>query len=379
MLNTDVIVIGAGAMGSAAAYHLAKAGQRVLLLEQFDIDHQKGSSHGYSRIIRYAYDHPAYIPLAKAVYPLWYDLQEAVGERLIVQTGGLDFGTSAEVHDILQTMQAEGIPHEVLSPGEAEARFPQFRFDDGMQILYQPESGVLAASKCVRAHVRLAQQHGAAIMERSLVTRITVKPSHVEVQTSDDTFQAERLIVTAGAWTRPLLASIGLDLPLQPVRCQDAHFQPVVSPEGFTAEHMPVFICHSKDDQGNKAYGLPSVDGSGVKVAFHGGTAFDDPAQISYEPDPKMVDHIRAFAKKHLPSIGDSPLASTRICLYTMTPDEHFIIDKHPEYPNVVIASPCSGHGFKFSALIGSILADLAVTGRTEHDISLFSVSRFVS
>lgn len=379
MPSTDVIVIGAGAMGSAAAYHLAKAGQRVLLLEQFEIDHQKGSSYGFSRIIRYAYDHPVYIALAKAVYPLWYELQEEAGERLIVQTGGLDFGTAEEVSSTLQTMRAEGIPHEDLSADEANARFPQFRFDEAMRILYQPESGLLAASKCVRAHIQLARQHGADVKEHTRVTRLDIKPGHVEVETTAGAFQAERLIITAGAWTRGLLASIGLDLPLQPVRCQEAHFQPVTAPNNFTADHMPVFISHGTDEHGHKAYGLPSVDGSGVKVAYHGGTPVDDPSQIDYEPSPEMVEHIRTFARKHLPVIGDSPLALTRICLYTMTPDEHFIIDRHPEHSHVIIASPCSGHGFKFSTLIGRILTDLALRGRTEYDISLFNVNRFVS
>jgi sarcosine oxidase len=310
---------------------------------------------------------------------MWYALQQEVGETLLVQTGGLDFGTSEEVRDTLQTVQEFRLAHEVLSPLETQYRYPQFRFDENMTILHQPDSGLLKASKCVRAHVRLAQQHGCTVLERAPVTGITVQPDSVRVNTANDTYDARRLIITAGAWAKPLLASIGLDLPLQPVRCQEAYFQPDRSPEIFTTEQMPVFIFHGVDDRGFKAYGLPSVDGSGVKIAYHGGTPFDHPSQISYTPDEATVEHIRKFSQKYLPVIGDSPLGLTRICLYTMTPDEHFIIDTHPEYPQIVIGSPCSGHGFKFSTMIGRILADLALTGHTDQDITLFSVRRFLS
>jgi sarcosine oxidase len=349
----------------------------VLLLEQFEPDHQKGSSYGYSRIIRYSYDHPTYVQLAKATYPMWHALQEEAGETLLVQTGGLDFGTADEVRDTLETVQAFGLPHEVLSPRDAEDRFPQFRFNDNTIVLYQPDSGLLKASKCVRAHIRLAQQHSAIVLEQTPVTGIMIQPDGVRVTAANDTYDAGRLIITAGAWAKSLLASIGLNLPLQPLRCQEAHFQPDQSPERFTAEHMPVFIYHGTDERGFKTYGLPSVDSSGVKVAYHGGAPFEHPSQISYTPNENEVERIRKFSRQYLPVIGDCPLGLTRICLYTMTPDEHFIIDQHPEYPQIVVGSPCSGHGFKFSTMIGHILADLALTGRADQDISLFSVRRF--
>lgn len=378
MSNFDVIVIGAGAMGSAAAYHLARAGQDVLLLEQFEIDHQKGSSYGYSRIIRYSYDHPAYVQLAKNTYPMWHALQAEAGDTLLVQTGGLDFGTAAEVQATLQTVQSFGLEHEILQPREAQRRFPQYRFDENTVVLYQPDSGLLKASKCVQAHIRLARQQGATVLEQTPVTAITVQTDGVQVKTIRDTYDAARLIITAGAWGKSLLASIGLDLPLQPIRCQEAYFQPDAERNLFAAEQMPVFIYHGNDYRGFKAYGLPSIDGSGVKVAYHGGTPFDHPSQISYMPDDENVEHIRRFSRKYLPMIGDSSVARTRICLYTMTPDEHFIIDRHPEYPQIVIGSPCSGHGFKFSTMIGHILSELAVSGHTDQDISLFSVKRFL-
>jgi sarcosine oxidase len=378
----DVIVLGAGAMGSAAAYYLAKAGQRVLLLEQFEIDHQKGSSYGYSRIIRYSYNHIAYINLAKATYPLWFALQEEAGETLHFKTGGLDFGLPAEasLQDSIESLRISGIPYEILQPREAERRFKQFRFDDDMLILYQPESGLLAPSKCVRAHVRLAEKHGATIRAHTPVTDMTIHGDSVEVVTAGETYSAGRLIVSAGAWAGRLLETTGLRLPLQPLRCQEAYFQPLnVDPTDYETGRMPVFIYHRNYEVGEAMYGLPSHDGSGVKAACHGGQQVNHPSEVNYTPDADVIDKIRVFTRKYLPAIGDGALVSTRICLYTMTPDEHFIIDQHPAYSHIIIAAGFSGHGFKFSTGIGSILCDLALHGVTSHDISLFKVTRFNS
>jgi len=379
MQKFDVIVLGAGAMGSAAAYHLAKAGQRVLLLEQFEIDHQKGSSYGYSRIIRFSYNDAAYIKLAKATYPLWATLAEESGERLHIKTGGLDFGapTESTLQDTITSLRSADIPFEILAPRDAEKRFPQFRFDDDSLVIYQADSGMLAPSKCVRAHVKIAQQHGATILDNTPVLSIKIHPDSVTVQTALETIFADKLVITAGSWAGKVLAETGLELPLQPIRVQEAYFQPVnADPADFESGRMPVFIYHRGYLEGDAMYGLPTIDGSGVKAARHGGTPFNHP-NINYTPDTEMIDEIRVFTRQYLPAIGDGPLLSTRICIYTMTPDEHFIIDQHPNYPHVSIGAGFSGHGFKFSAGIGSILSDLAIHGATAHDISLFKISRF--
>lgn len=379
MQTFDVIVLGAGAMGSAAAYHLAKAGQRVLLLEQFEIDHQKGSSYGYSRIIRFSYNDAAYIKLAKATYPLWATLAEESGERLHIKTGGLDFGapTESTLQDTITSLRSADIPFEILAPRDAEKRFPQFRFDDDSLVIYQADSGMLAPSKCVRAHVKIAQQNGATILDHTPVTRLKIHPDSIEVQTPNETFSAGRLVITAGSWAGKVLAETGLKLPLQPIRVQEAYFQPVnANLADYEPGRMPVFIYHRGYLQGDAMYGLPTIDGSGVKAARHGGTPFQQP-DINYTPDSAVIDDIRVFTRQYVPAIGDGPLVSTRICIYTMTPDEHFIIDQHPDYPHVVLGTGFSGHGFKFSAGIGSILSDLAVHGSTVQDISLFKISRF--
>ncbi len=381
MTTYDVIIIGAGAMGSAAAYYAARDGRRVLLLEQFEIDHQRGSSYGYSRIIRYAYTDPVYIQLAKVTFPLWAALQAEAGETLYTKTGGIDFGLRGEptFEDTMRSMSAEGIPYEVLDPAEAMRRFPQFRFDDDMSVLYQSDTGALAASKCVRAHVRLAERHGAVVKANTRVMGIDVGGDSAAVHTMGESFSAARLIITAGAWTRGLLETLGIDLPLTGQRCQEIYFEPTSNPDWFLPGKMPVFIHHKGFDDGTGIYGLPGIDGSGVKAARHGGDVFTHPAEVDYEPSMDVVEQVRAWTRRYLPAIGNGRLINTRVCLYTMTPDEHFIIDHHPEHKHVMIASPCSGHGFKFSTTIGSILNDLAFKGRTDHDIALFNIGRFLA
>lgn len=372
----DVIIIGAGALGSAAAYHAARRGQRALLIEQYEIDHGRGSSHGASRIIRYAYDHPIYVTLAKAVYPMWSALSDEVGETLMMITGGLDFGvpgTEPMFDGMTRTMRQMNIPHEMLSAREAQYRFPQFRFADDMHVLYQADAGVLAASRCVLAHVNRAREMGAVIRDRTRVTGIDLQPESVTVRTAAGVFSGAKLIITAGAWAGPLLGTIGVRIPLRPIKAQENYFAPGV-PEDYEPDCFPVFIAHLPE-YGYLPYGLPSVSGSGVKVALHGGPDIDPDAE-DRTPEQRAIEMSRQFAAKYLPGVNGAHLGS-RACLYTMTPDEHFVIDQHPQYPHVIIGACCSGHAFKFSTLIGKILTDLAFDGRTDHDISLFALSRF--
>jgi monomeric sarcosine oxidase len=372
----DAIVLGAGAMGSAAAYHLAKAGQSVLLLEQFEIDHQRGSSYGFSRIIRYAYEHPTYVRLMRSVYPAWSDLEAESGETLYTRTGGLDFGrpNQPSLRNILNSLEIERIPHEVWTPAEAQKQFPQFRFDHDMLILYQPDAGILSASKCVRTHIQLAEQHGATICANTPITSIIPRNDSVEVETASDAFTAARLVITAGSWAKSILATLGLDVPLTPVRCHEIYCE-TDSPADYEPSRFPTFIAHMLNIYDRMPYGIASHHESGLKVGFHGGQRVDHPSQIDYTPDPDEAKRVLHFTERHLPAVQS--VRSSRICLYTMTPDEHFLIDKHPEYPHIVFGGGCSGHSFKFSPLIGGILTDLALQGDTDHDISLFKLSRF--
>lgn len=376
--NYDIIVIGAGAMGSAAAYHAAKAGQRVLLLEQFEIDHQKGSSHGASRIIRYVYDHPAYVALAHAAYDAWRALEAEAGEELYVRTGGINFAPpgNAEFAQTVRTLQTAGIPFDLLTPDELHQRFPQFRLPQRMEALYQADTGLLAASRCVRAHVRLARAHGAEVVQNAPVTGITATASGVEVRAGGATYSAGKLILVPGAWINLLLQGLGMQLPLRVVKTQEIYFR-AADMAAYQPDRFPAFIGHLADEYGYSTYGIASYNDSGVKIGLHGGETFD-PTTPERAPDESAIERSFAFAQKYLPE-GGWTFLSARACLYTYTPDEHFIIDQHPEYPHVVIASVCSGHGFKFSAVIGEILSDLATSGQTRRDIGLFRMSRFES
>jgi len=380
MASYDVIVIGAGAMGSAAAYYLAKRGQKVLLLEQFEIDHQRGSSYGVSRIIRYAYDEPRYVELMKAAYPLWFELEEASGEQLYVKTGGVDFGLRDEptLLGTINAVKAAGIQHEIMDAKDAQQRFPQFQFDSEMTVLYQADSGLLNPSLAVKTHIRLAEKHGAQVRASRQVMGITVHDDNVEVRLPNDTHSAGKLVVTAGAWAAEILKSTGLRLPLEIQRLQLMFWEPATSdPALFNAENMPVFIHHRLGDLHGVVYGIPSHHGSGVKAAFHQGEVVKHPDQVNYTPDDDKAEEMRTITREFMPAIGNGKLRSQRICLYTMTPDSHFIVDQHPQHSHLVIGAGFSGHGFKFSTMIGKILTDLTLDGATPHDISLFSLGRF--
>lgn len=379
MATYDVIVLGAGAMGTAAAYYLAKRGQKVLLLEQFELDHRWGSSYGYSRIIRYSYDVPDYIALAQDNYPLWFALEEEAGETLFVKTGGIDFGMADDLslNDTIRSVQSSGLAHEVLDAEEARRRFPQYTFADGMKVLYQPDSGLLRASAAVKAHARLAEQHGATLHTGEAVSEIIAGVDEVTVVTAQARYQAARLVVTAGTWAGALLRQTGLDLPLTPLRTQLSFFEPHAEPELHDASQMPVFIYHPANDIKQTMYGLPSYQQTGVKAAFNGGPPTQHP--VDYTPTEAATQDVRDAIGDYIPSVKHGRLMEARICLYTETPDRHFILDHHPEHKHIVIGSGFSGHGFKFSTIIGKILSDLALDGATPHGISLYRLSRLMS
>ena len=380
-MNTtfDAIVIGAGAMGSAAAYYLSRRGERVLLLEQFELDHSRGSSYGYSRIIRYSYDYPEYVDLAKDTFPLWFALEAELGETLYFRTGGIDFGPADDesFRATIAAVQSADIPHELLTIEEGHRRFPQFRFNDDFQVLYQPDSGFVSASRAVRGHVKLAQSLGAAVMDKTAVMALSIQNDSVEVETSAGNCSAARLVITAGTWAKWLLMQAGIDLPLVPLRCQ-LNFMAPSDMKPYDAANCPVWIAHVASLFPETAYGIPSHTGSGFKVAFHGGPAVDHPSEVNYSPDSGNVESLRAFMRAHIPGVAEAPVRESRICLYTQTPDEHFIVDAHPVHKHVVIGAGFSGHGFKFSTMIGKMLTDIALEGGTPHNDRLFKISRFL-
>ena len=381
MINEfDAIVIGAGGMGSAAAYYLAAAGKKVLLLEQFELNHQKGSSYGESRVIRYSYDNPIYVDLMRAAYPLWFALEKEAKEKLYIKTGGLDFGDPNEetFQTLKRSMDEANLSYEYLSKQEVERRFPQFRLDDSMAAIFQADTGLLKPSRCVLAHIRLAQKHGATVRDRTPVTAINPQGDSVEVSTATETFKANKLVITAGSWARSLLAPLGIDLPLRVMPCQLGFYQPA-DKQAFAPDRFPVFFAHMNGNYGEMPYGIPHEDDSiGVKVTtFYGWQTVEHPSQVDYTPSDEWVESMREFSRQYIPGAAGETIY-TRRCLYTMTEDKHFIVDRHPVYPQIAFGAGFSGHGFKFSTLIGKILAQLATEGKTQHNISLFQLKRFL-
>jgi len=381
MPHYDVIVVGGGVMGCATAYHLAKRGRRVLLLEQFAIGHDRGSSHGHSRIFRLAYDAPDYVRLAQAAYPLWRALEHDSHTDLLFQTGGLDYALpgTPTFEATRATLTALGIEFEQLDRVTITERFPQFQLPDDIVGIYQRDSGILDASRCVATLAAEARRHGADVRENEPARQLSAAGAGVEVRSDTATYLADRLVVTAGAWARPLLRQLGLDLPLTVTREQVAFFAPRTAdaglgdPDQFAPGRFPIFIHHVIE--GPSAYGFPAFGLPGVKVAFHQGGPVIAPESEERAADASITAALHDYLSRWIPGAAGALLFS-QTCRYTNTPDEHFIIDQHPAHSQIVIGSPCSGHGFKFGVLIGAILADLAERGATEHPIGMFGLGR---
>jgi sarcosine oxidase len=376
-IDFETIIIGAGAMGSAAAYHLARDNRSVLLLEQFAIGHQRGSSHGDSRIIRLAYDHPTYVELARSAYHLWAELESELHRALITTTGGLDMSApdqrSFEIR--VESLKQKQVPFEILDTAEIMRRFPQWHLSEKTVGVYQADSGILNPSECVPLMVAQAKRRGAVVIEQTPVRSIRVHDRGADVVTSESIYHCRKLIISAGAWAGPLLKTIGVDLPLAVTQEQFAYYA-VDQPADFQPDRFPVFIHYGSGGTFDN-YGCPIFGHDGVKVGEHHAGPIVTADTRSFEIDQARLKRLTDYVRTHLPGVtGEAFDVSS--CLYTNTPDEHFIIDILPDHPQVIIASPCSGHGFKFSILIGRILVDLVERGKTEYPIGLFELKRFV-
>jgi sarcosine oxidase len=348
---------------------------RVLGVEQYDIPHAQGSSHGVSRIIRLAYfEHPAYVPLLQRAYELWWGLEHEVHERLLWITGSLDIGTadSPLFGGALRAAQLHHLVYEVLEAPALRQRFPGYGLQAPLLGLYQPQGGLLAAERCIVAHVTAALHQGADIHGREVLTDWQATADGVVVRTNRGQYRAQRLVLTAGAWTHRLLGRYqGM---LQPERQVMIWVQPR-TPAAFQVGRFPVF--NMAVEEGN-FYGFPVHSVPGFKFArwHHLEQAVDDPATMDRDCHPEDEALLRTFVRRYFPA-GDGPTLSMRTCLFTNTADGHFLIDVHPDCPQVWLAGGFSGHGFKFCSVVGEILADLAETGTTHHNISLFREARF--
>ena len=374
MQSFDVIVVGVGGMGSAVAAHCAARGQRVLALEQHMIGHEYGSSHGMSRIIRLAYfEHASYVPLLRRAFALWRELEHRWDEPLLHVTGSLDVGwpESAVFGGSLRSCIAHGLSHEVLDAAALASRFPGWRPADNAMAVFQPEGGFLTPERCIAAHVAMAREHGATVLEHAPVVRWNAHGGGVQVQTAEQTYEAGQLVLCAGAWMGQLAPT--LQSLLVPER-QVVGWFAISEPAAFAPAQFPVFVLDAEE---GLYYGFPEYGRSGFKIGrYHHLGERVNPDAMDRGCTPADEQALRSAVSRYFPA-ANGPLEHSAACLFTNTPDEHFIIDRAPGVPEVLLVSPCSGHGFKFCSVIGEICADLVVNGRTNHDIDLFRLDRF--
>lgn len=371
--NYDVIVVGLGAMGSAAVYHLAQRGRAVLGLDRFAPPHALGSSHGQTRIIREAYfEHPSYVPIVQRAYELWSDLEAQSQKRLFWQTGGLMIGPSDGLvfNGAKRSAEQHHLRHEIMAADQIRERFPAFCPAANMMAVWEPRAGILFPEDCIAAHLKYAEKAGAQLRLNDVVLKWSKSGSGVDVCTSSGRYQASQLLISAGSWIRELVPD--LNLPLKIERQVLYWFDASREQGNFRPGKCPVYIFEF--ERNRFFYGFPDL-GSGVKVARHHEGPSCDPNKLDREIHEHETDEMRDILSRFLPD-ANGPFRSATVCMYTDTPDGHFIIDRHPETPQVLVASPCSGHGFKFSSAIGEILADLLTKGESRFDLHLFQLKR---
>jgi sarcosine oxidase len=371
MERYDVIVVGVGGMGSAALYHLARRGRRVLGIERFDIPNDRGSSHGVTRIIRKAYfEHPSYVPLVQRAYELWRELESEAGEQLLFITGAVEGGPrifEGAVHSSIE----HALPFEELDGAEVGRRFPAFRLPPELRVVYQRDGGFLLSERCILAHVAGARARGADVHTDERVLEWSAGENGVRVRTARREVEAERLVLTAGAYSQEVARlAPGMVVPQRQVL---GWLEPSRE-ELFAPDRFPVFNLALEEGH---VYGFPTHGMPGFKIGWydHEGVR-GDPDEIPREVTADDEVPLRRFAERYFPD-GAGPTLELKACLFELSPDEDFLIDRHPVSDLVVVAAGFSGHGFKFCSVVGEILADLALEGETLHDIGFLKLSRF--
>jgi sarcosine oxidase len=369
----DYIVLGLGGFGSAAAYWLSRrAGSEVLGLEQFELGHVRGESQDHSRIIRLSYHTPGYVELAKHAFRAWAEVERDAGEKLVLRTGGLDFShevSAIPLSNYSNSMDAAGVTYERLDASEIMRRWPLFQLPDDIRGLFQPESGIAMAARGNAAHQRLAKAHGATLRDRAPVTAVIPGEGEIAIEAGEQRYQCKRLIIAGGSWSNRALAQFGLQLPLTVTQEQVTYF---ASPRlaDFQPDRFPVWIW--MDDP--CFYGFPAFGEPGPKVGQDAGGKEVTADSRTFDPDPDALGRVQRFLAKYIPS-ALGPIIYTKSCLYTLTPDRDFVLDFVPDHPNALVAIG-GGHGFKFASVIGRILADLAIDGRTAQNLEPFRMTR---
>ena len=372
----DVIVLGVGAMGASACYQLAARGAVVLGLEQFGIPNDQGSAHGQSRAFRMCYfEHPDYVPLLRRSLELWHELEELTERKLLHMTGGIWFGPN-DCELITGSRDAavtHGLDYEWIEHDDAAKRYPQFTVPDEYVGFYEPQAGVLLPERIISACAEHAAKHGAVLRAMEQVVKWRANARGVNVQTTQGTYEAEHLIVCAGPWSSRILDEIGVKLS---VTRQIAIWVQPPEAELFALGALPIWAIDRP--AGGMYYGFPTLDDTpGFKLSVHCPGLPTDPDAIDRVAQGDEMNELREMLGRFIPG-ADGPLLEASVCMYTNTPDAHFIVDHHPQHANVTIACGFSGHGFKFASVIGEVLADLALDGRTELPIGFLGVRRFV-
>jgi sarcosine oxidase len=371
----DVVVIGLGALGSGAAYWLAKSGARVLGLEQFELGHDRGSSHDWSRIIRKSYFTPSYVRLAKEAYVAWEALERDAGEQVVFKTGGLDIGPhdgAIALSSYADSMRASDVYFEELDAAEIRKRWPVWQIGDDVHGLFQPESGIVAAERATAALRRTATAFGATLRGNAPVTALRAAGDEIDVEAGGERYRAGKLVLTAASWTPQMLAYFGVRIPFEVTKEQVTYFK-ARQLASFAFGRFPIWIW--MDDP--SFYGFPVFgESEAVKITQDCGGKAVDPDTRGFEEDPDITARVTGFVERYLPAAA-GPVLRLKTCLYALTPDRDFIIDTLAEHPNVSVAVG-GGHGFKFASVIGRILSDLALEGATASDLSAFKIDRAI-
>jgi sarcosine oxidase len=365
-IETKHVVIGAGAMGRATAYHLARRGEPVVLIEQFALGHDRGSSHGAARITRHSYADARYARLMPAAFAAWRELEADAGESVYIRTGGVSFSPPGVDYaaQVAANLQELGVPFWRSSGRHWNQRHPAFALPHAYDVVFEPDAGMIAAARALALEIELAQLHGGRntrVLDQTPVRRIDFHKTRPVVVTDTAHIVGDRVIVTAGAWVKHLVPQ--LPTPLRVTRQQVLYVEPS-DPVPFQIGRFPVFIFKGETDL-DAFYGMPQFQHLGVKVARHGGPEFD-PDTLDHTVSASYVEIVRQFLKSHIPALASAAVGFSEVCLYTSAPLDQFVVDFLPGRSDVIVASPCSGHGFKFSCLIGRVLADLAITGSSE-------------
>ena len=373
MQRYDRIVIGVGGAGSAAMYHLARRGVKTLGIEQFRIAHDRGSSHGETRIIRQAYfEHPAYVPLLRRAYELWHELEKVTGKSLLDPVGLVEIGPpdGIVISGVEKSAEAYGVEVERLHADDVLNRFPCLRVPPGTTAVFEPHAGYLRVEECVAAHAQLGLEHGADLVEGTTVREVSFEGGDAVVRTDDGLFVAQGIVITAGAWAPAFLPA---SVPLTILR-KHMHWLQCDDPRMLASHGAPAFFYELPDAY---FYGFPSLGDGTFKVAEHsGGESIADPNQRSMSPDLLDSERVRQFSLEVFrPEVHTTN--RHQVCMYTMTPDEHFVVDQHLDRSQVVFAAGLSGHGFKFTPVIGEILADLSLQSSCDLPIDFLGLDRF--